>query len=255
MKIATWNVNGLRAVTKNGGLEQIFRLEPDVICLQETKLSYDIPFILSAYPDYQFYHTMSERKGYAGVAIITKLPVKSFSIISGFEKCDREGRFISMEMTNGCTVICLYLPHGKRDRSNVPFKIELANYLVNLFRDMAHMPIIIATDFNIAHNDIDLARPNENGKNTMFSNEEREIIDKLLSSGYIDAYRQVNGNSVQYSWWPYSFNARERNLGWRIDYFFVSLQLANRVRTVTMHKDIIGSDHCPVVMDIEISSN
>jgi exodeoxyribonuclease-3 len=251
MRIVSWNINGLRSVIKNGGLKKVFSLQPDLICLQEIKLAFDIPTLPSGHLGYHFYHAVSEQKGSYGTAIITRLPVKSVSMSSGFERCDADGRFISMNLANGCIVICLYMPHGKRDMSDVPYKIELANYLINYFRDIIHMPVIIATDFNIAHRDIDLARPRENKRNTMFSNKERELIDKLVSLGYVDAFRKVSEASEQYSWWPYSFNARERNLGWRIDYFFVSLQLASKVRDVTMCREIEGSDHCPVVMDID----
>jgi len=244
-------VNGLRSVKKNGYFEQIIELQPDAICLQETKLSDSIILEDMLPLGYRYYCSLSKRKGLYGVAIITKLPVKRVSYTSGFERCDSEGRFLLIEFENDITLVCLYMPHGKRDRSDISYKIALATYLISYFKSIAYKPVVIATDFNIAHKDVDLAHPSENRANVMFTNDERKVVDFLLSVGYTDAFRYFCKDEGKYSWWTYAFNARERNLGWRIDYIFISDTLKSKVISIDMHSSMFGSDHCPLEINVD----
>ena len=251
MRIVCWNVNGLASLVKSGAFARLFRLDADVICLQETKLS-DVTFFDRLQTgDYRAYSHLAGRKGYSGVSILTRLPAKNVETRVYHDRFDTEGRYISATLCNGYTIADLYVPHGRRDSSEIPYKLDCLGHVIKTFSAGGGQKRIVCTDFNIAHKDIDLARAKENRKNTMFTAPERAMVDRMLEAGFTDAYRHCNVEGGQYSWFPYAFRARERNLGWRIDYCFVSNDLSQDIRGVTIRKDIEGSDHCPIVMDID----
>ena len=252
MRILSWNVNGLRSIIRKDCLNQIFELEPDVICFQETKLS-DLSIFEKILPEsYQVYNNLSLRKGQSGVCIITKQKMRVRSDRIGNVRFDTEGRFLNLEFENGWSLINLYFPHGKRDRSDIPYKLEASKNLFAYLMKNSLEKTIICTDFNIAHESIDVARASQNQRNTMFTVEERNVVDQLLELGFVDSFRRFTKESGAYTWWPYGFQARERNVGWRIDYIFTTLDIANQMNDVKIKKEILGSDHCPVIMDIDM---
>lgn len=255
MRIITWNVNGLRSLLANNedSLTLLFNLQPDIVCFQETKLSSDALDEIIIPTGYNIYHNISQNKGHHGVSIITKLPIKSISLDIGEERFDREGRFLSVKTKDNWEIVCLYMPHGKRDKSDIPYKLKVADRILYKIQNEWSEKTIICTDFNIAHTELDLARPRQNYKNTMFTQNEREIINKLDAIGIKDVYREKRKEKIEYTWWPYSFNARERNLGWRIDYFFINKKYLHRITDVRIKKEILGSDHCPLMIDINVN--
>ena len=252
MKIVSWNVNGLRSLIRCDCLNQIFELEPDIICFQETKLS-----DLSVYNDvlpklYRVYNNLSSKKGQSGVCIITKKDMEILDSRIGNCRFDTEGRLLSLGFDNDYSIVNLYFPHGKRDRSDIPYKLEAAKGLLDFLKRNNKEKTIVCTDFNIAHRTDDVARAAQNTNNTMFSKSEREIVDKLLEIGYVDSFRTFYKDTVAYTWWPYGFQARELNIGWRLDYIFTTTDMIKQVKEIKIRKDIMGSDHCPVVMEIDI---
>lgn len=253
MRILTWNVNGLRSLISSGNFEQIFDYNPDVICLQETKLSDNSMFDGIVQNEYRVFSNLSETKGRNGVCIFTRLSVKSSSDVIGHKRFDSEGRYLYVELENGYSIINIYMPHGKRNKSDMSYKLDVAQKIIQLAKSLCNKQAIICTDFNIAHKEIDLARAKENRNNTMFTDDERSIVSKLLESNFTDAFRYCCAESGQYTWWPYGFHAKERNIGWRIDYYFVSDILKNKIKNVNIYKDITGSDHCPIIMDIGVN--
>lgn len=253
MKILTWNVNGFRSAIENGDLKKILNMNIDIICLQEVKIS-DKQYITKNIPNgYNIYMNQAMKNGYSGILILSK--EKSLNSINriGIERFDTEGRYIMLEFEK-FLLYNLYIPHGGRDKKNLNYKLNVCMEIIkdiksNLLNDKN---IIITTDFNIAHNDIDLARPKQNRSNIMYTIEERKIIDKILEIGMIDSFRELHKEENNYTWWPYAFNARNRNLGWRIDYIFVSQNISYKIEKVEIRKDIYGSDHCPVELLINI---
>lgn len=252
MKVITWNVNGLRSIFQKDCIEQIFKLDPDIVCFQETKLSDESIFEKFVPANYIVMNNLSTDKGRNGVCIISKLPVKEVSKKIGHERFDSEGRYLSIKLENGWSITNLYMPHGKRDKTQIPYKLDVAKSLIEFFRTNKVERTILCTDFNIAHKPIDLSRAKENRKNTMFTLEERAQVDNLLGLGFVDAFREICSEADYYTWWPYSFKARERNMGWRIDYFFVDKMYKNNIINVDIKKSFLGSDHCPIIMEINI---
>jgi len=252
MKIVSWNVNGLRAVEKKDFLGWLLSEKADIVCIQETKLQeHQIPQNLVDIPGYYFYGNYAEKKGYSGVAVYTKIkPKKVFKEI-GFEKFDKEGRMVRLDF-NDFIFIGLYIPNGGRDKENMDYKIEFYNFFLNFLKGEKLKRIILAGDFNVAREEIDLARPNENKNSTMFTPVERLQIDNLIKLGFIDTFRKFNNEGGNYSWWPYFANARERNLGWRIDYVFVSKSLSQNLKSAFIEAKTKGSDHCPVGIEIDL---
>jgi exodeoxyribonuclease III len=252
MKIISWNVNGLRSVVKKGFSQWIVKSGADIVCLQEIKIAQnDIPFDLLYIDDFTSYFNPAERKGYAGTAIYSKKEPFDIKKEIGKERFDGEGRVIEIDF-GGFVLINLYLPHGARDKRNLTYKLDVYDYVIEMLSKRRDENIVLAGDFNIAHKEIDLARPKQNRGNIMFTNEEREKLDMLTDIGFIDSFRHLNKEGENYSWWPYTYNARENNIGWRIDYIFVSRNLEDDLKDAYIMSSIEGSDHCPVGIEIDL---
>ena len=251
MKFVSFNVNGLRSILKKTFIEDFTNMNADIFSLNETKLSDDnFPFLPEGY---NVYHTFSKvRKGYSGVAVFSKLTPLSVHYGLLENKYDEEGRVITLEFSNFYYVAC-YVPNAgdglKRLDFRMEFEIRMANYLKSL--DLVK-PVIYAGDLNVAHKEIDLKNPKANVNNPGFTIEERNAFSKLLEYNFIDTYRYKYPNEVKYSWWSYRFNARANNAGWRIDYFVVSDSIKDKIRDMIIHNEILGSDHCPIELDINI---
>jgi exodeoxyribonuclease-3 len=249
----SWNVNGVRAAQRKGFLEWFHHTQPDVLCLQETKAHPEqLDTELSEPEGYHAYWASAERKGYSGVAVYTRKEPVSVQIGLGLEEYDREGRAILVDYED-FMLITVYVPNGGRDHSRVPFKMAFKEALLELcnrFREGGRA-VIFCGDVNTAHREIDIARPKQNEKHTGFLPLERAWIDKVVAEGYIDTFRALHPDQRDaYSWWAYWGKARERNVGWRLDYFFVSPDLQDRIAAAEIHADIFGSDHCPVSLTL-----
>jgi len=251
MRIYSWNVNGFRSVLQKGFPEWIEKSKGDFICLQELKAhEIDMPKEIIEELPYYFYASYAQKKGYSGVGIFAKEKPLSVETKIGFSQFDNEGRVVRLNYTD-FVVIGVYIPNGSRDKKNLKYKLELYDYFINYITSIKK-PIILLGDFNIAHEEIDLARPKENKNNIMFTPEEREKITKLLQTGLIDTFRMFHKAGGHYSWWSYIGHARTKNIGWRIDYVFVSKKLALQLQGAFIEEHTLGSDHCPVGIDIEL---
>jgi exodeoxyribonuclease-3 len=252
MELLSWNVNGLRACLKKGFIEWVKQRNPDILCIQETKLQPNqISFALEL-PEYQTYWKSAQKKGYSGVAILSKRKPLSISTELGKAKFDREGRFLQLEFEE-FYLINLYFPNAQRELKRINFKLRFNEFFlkyIEKIRDKKHL--VICGDFNVAHEEIDLKNPKTNQNNAGFSPKEREWFTKLIQHGYIDTFRKFHPNiEGEYSWWTYRYNARKRNIGWRIDYFIINQEFQNRLESAFILKDIIGSDHAPVGVTIK----
>lgn len=253
MKIITWNVNGLRAALKKGVLEWIVEESPDAMCLQETRV---LPEQLTEeqrdVPGYDITWNPAEKKGYSGVATWIKENALEVSLGLGEERFDAEGRVIRTRFPD-FYLYNIYFPNGQRGHDRVGFKLEFYENLLEQCNALhaAGESIIITGDFNTAHNEIDLKNHKSNHKTSGFLPEERAMIDKYLANGFVDPFRELYPDKEQYSWWSYRAAARSRNVGWRIDYFLISESLLPRVQDVIIHDDALGSDHCPVELQIK----
>ncbi len=244
MKFISWNVNGLRACTGKGFEEAFNTLDADFFCLQETKMQegqLDLQF-----DGYESYWNYAEKKGYSGTAIYTRRHPLSVSYGIGIEEHDREGRVITLEMDNFYLVTC-YTPNSQDGLKRLDYRMKWEDdFLAYLMRLDAVKPVIVCGDLNVAHEEIDLKNPKTNRKNAGFTDEEREKMTTLLSKGFIDTFRFLYPEQETYSWWSYRFRAREKNAGWRIDYFLISSRLKEALKDASIHTEIMGSDHCPV---------
>lgn len=255
MKIISWNINGIRSVYTKGFLDWLIKTDPDILCLQEIKAR-EIPQnsdLFSSDPTsiYNIFINSAVKKGYSGVAVLSKQkPLKEVKTLN-FERFDGEGRILELEFIN-FTLINLYIPHGARDKHNLDYKLTVYIKLLDKLKKYKNQKVIITGDFNIAHEDIDLARPNENRNNIMFTFNERQQIEKLLDLGFIDSFRIFHKGTGNYSWWPYHSGLRDKNIGWRIDYEFVSQNLGKFITGAFILKDVYGSDHCPIGIDIAL---
>lgn len=251
MKLISWNVNGLRAIYKKGFNEFFEEQNADVFCIQETKMQegqLDIK-----YKDYKIYFNSAIKKGYSGTAVLTKIEAKNVSYGIGKEEHDQEGRIITIEYENFYLVNC-YTPNSKRELERLNYRMiwedEFKKHLKNLEKIK---PVILCGDLNVAHKEIDLKNPKTNKKNAGFTDEERNKMTKLLESGFVDTYRKLYPDKENaYTWWSYMSNARQRDIGWRIDYFLVSENLSNKIKDAIIYKDTMGSDHCPIGLEIKI---
>jgi exodeoxyribonuclease III len=252
--LISWNVNGLRAVHKKGFLDWFVREAPDILCLQETKSSPDqLPDELRQINGYTSYFSSAEKKGYSGVAIYSKEEPLSVHHGFGEPRFDSEGRILIAEYP-AYTLFTVYYPNGGASPERLRYKMdfyEAFQECARQYRSRGHK-LIICGDVNTAHREIDLARPKENEKNTGFLPEERAWIDRFLADGFIDTFRLMCDESGHYSWWDYKTRARERNVGWRIDYFFVSEDLKKQVKNAWIFSDVPGSDHCPVGLSVAL---
>ncbi|MDE5561125.1 MAG: exodeoxyribonuclease III [Bacteroidaceae bacterium] len=249
MKFISWNVNGLRAVAGKNFREAFDSLDADFFCLQETKLQ--AGQIDMEIPGYDSYWNYAEKKGYSGTAIFTRHRPLSVTYGMGIGEHDREGRLITLEM-NDYYLVCCYTPNSqdglKRLSYRMQWETDLRNYLLTLD---ARKPVIYCGDLNVAHNEIDLKNPKTNRMNAGFTDEERAKMTELLDSGFTDTFRFLHPTAENiYSWWSYRFHAREKNTGWRIDYFIVSDRLRPVIKSAEIHTEILGSDHCPVELQI-----
>lgn len=248
MKIISWNVNGLRAVVKKGFRDWFRKAGGDIICLQEVKIQEEqIPPELKNLKEFSFFN-LGRKKGYAGVAVYSREKPIKIKLNLGLKRFDQEGRMLHLKYP-GFNLINLYLPQGGRKKENLPYKLEVYEKLLAYVKKCRN--VVLVGDFNIAHQELDLARPKQNQKNTMFTPAEREQITKLADFGFVDTFRHFNPREKQYTWWPYFYQARERNIGWRIDYVFVSRELISKVRNAFILPEVKGSDHCPVGVEIK----
>jgi exodeoxyribonuclease-3 len=249
----SWNVNGIRAAQKKGFLDWLEETQPDVLGLQETKAHPDqLDDALKAPPGYHVYWASAERKGYSGVALYSRLEPKSVQIGLGIDEYDVEGRTIIADYDD-FVLITAYFPNGSRDHSRVPFKMAYKDAFLEVCNQYraAGRPLIFCGDVNTAHQEIDLARPKQNQKTTGFLPLERAWIDKIVDEGYIDTFRQQHPDRIDaYTWWAYWGQARDRNVGWRIDYFFSTPDLVDRISNAEIHSDVFGSDHCPISLTL-----
>ena len=249
-KLVSWNVNGLRACVKKGFLDVMNELDADVFCIQETKLQEgQIDLDLPEY--YQFWN-YAEKKGYSGTAVFTKEKPLSVQNGIGVEEHDREGRVISLEYEDYYLVTC-YTPNSQTELRRLSYRMKWEDAFRCYLKTLEEKkPVILCGDLNVAHKEIDLKNPKTNHKNAGFSDEERAKFTELLEAGFIDTFRYFYPDVTgAYSWWSYRFKAREKNAGWRIDYFCVSECLEDRLAEAMIHTDIMGSDHCPVSLILE----
>ena len=251
MKCISWNVNGLRACVGKGFQEAFDQMDADFFCLQETKLQQgqiDLPL-----PGYSQFWNYAQKKGYSGTAIFAKEAPLSVTYGLGVEELDTEGRLITLEYPDFFLVTC-YTPNAQRGLTRLDHRLKwdeaFRNYLSALDQKK---PVIACGDLNVAHQEIDLKNPASNRGNAGFSDEERESFGRLLEAGFTDTFRYLNPDATgAYSWWSYMFNARANNAGWRIDYFLVSNRIAEKITAAPIHSDILGSDHCPVGLEIDL---
>lgn len=251
MKILSWNVNGIRAVIKKGFYNYMNDINPDVICIQETKANPEqVDLKLNEY-EYKFWNS-AEKKGYSGTAIFSK--IKPISVINdlNISKHDFEGRVICIEFLN-FFLVTVYTPNSKRDLSRLKYRyeewdVDFLKYLKNLEKIK---PVIFCGDLNVAHKEIDLKNPKSNKRNAGFTHEEREGFQNYIDSGFLDTFRLFNSEPDHYTWWSYMFNSRAKNVGWRIDYFCISEILKEKVKSSKILPEIMGSDHAPVILEID----
>ncbi len=248
MNVMSWNVNGLRAVMKKGFLEFIEQEKPDILCLQETKLQEaQIPGEIKELDGYNAYWSHAEKKGYSGTCILTREEPLSVSHTIGEERFDREGRVVRADYKN-FTLFNVYFPNGKMNDDRLQYKLDFYDRFLEVMDEAvaAGKNVVVCGDYNTAHKPIDLARPKANEEVSGFLPIERAWMDKLVEHGYVDTFRAFNQEPKEYSWWSYIGNARARNTGWRIDYFFVNSGFMPQVKDVYIRQDVMGSDHCPV---------
>ena len=250
MKLFSWNVNGIRSCIAKGFGEFVKNYDPDVLCLQEIKASIsDFDFPLEGY---HAYVNPAQKKGYSGTAILSKKEPISVTYGIGMEEHDKEGRIITAEYDD-FYLICAYIPNSQRELARLQYRLEFDSCLYAYMEELKkRKPVVLCGDLNVAHKEIDLKNPKTNTRNAGFTIEEREDFSKLLSYGYTDSFRYFYPDKTDiYSWWSYMFKAREKNAGWRIDYFVVSNDLVGRMHDASIHTEVTGSDHCPVSLELE----
>lgn len=251
MKMISWNVNGLRACVTKGFKEYFENADADIFSVQETKLQEgQIDF---APKGYNCYWNYAERKGYSGVAVFTKKEPLSVSYGLGIDEHDKEGRVITLEFDNFYHVT-VYTPNSQSENARLDYRMQWDDAFRNYINELNKTkPVVVTGDLNVAHNEIDLKNPASNRKNPGFTDEERAKMTELLASGYVDSFRYLYPDKTgAYSWWSYRFNARKNNAGWRIDYYIVSDSIKDKIKAAEIHSEIMGSDHCPVELDIEL---
>lgn len=256
MKIISWNVNGIRAVTKKGFVDWLHQESPDIVCLQETKAQYDqFPEELKTHPNYHISHSSAEKKGYSGVATLSKIPFIKTTLLD-IDLFDSEGRVLIHEGEH-FFLINAYFPNGQRDHNRVPYKLNFCEEILAKVNDLKKIkPVIITGDFNTAHQEIDLANPKSNIKTTGFLPIEREWMDKFIANGFIDIFRSTYPDRTgAYTWWSHRPTVRERNIGWRIDYFFITPDLLPHVKETNIFPEVKGSDHCPIGLELSLKNH
>lgn len=250
MKFISWNVNGLRACVGKNFEEDFKKLDADFFCLQETKMQEGQ--LELHFEGYESYWNYAEKKGYSGTAIYTKHKPLGVSYGMGVEEHDHEGRIITLEYDN-FYLATVYTPNSQTELKRLDYRMtwedEFHKFLKNLDEKK---PVIVCGDMNVAHEEIDIKNPKSNRRNAGFTDEEREKMTELLGDGFIDTFRYKHPEEVKYSWWSYRFKAREKNAGWRIDYFLVSDRIKDQIESAEIHTEIMGSDHCPVEVDLNL---
>ena len=250
MKFISWNVNGLRAVMKKGFPEIFKELDADIFCLQETKLQ--AGQIEMDLPGYEQYWNYADKKGYSGTAIYAKQAPLAVSYGIGIDEHDHEGRVITLEYES-FFLVTVYTPNSQDELRRLDYRMQWEDdFQAYLHRLDEQKPVIVCGDMNVAHEEIDLKNPKTNRRNAGFTDEERAKMTQLLGHGFIDTFRTLYPEQQTYSWWSYRFRAREKNTGWRIDYFLISERLRPQLTDAKIHTDIMGSDHCPVELDLDL---
>ncbi|MEH7417632.1 exodeoxyribonuclease III [Neobacillus drentensis] len=249
MKLVSWNVNGLRACVKKGFLDYFREVNADIFCVQETKLQEgQISLELDGYHQYWNY---AEKKGYSGTAVFTKQEPLSVRYGVGEEDAENEGRILTLEYVD-FFLVNVYTPNSQRDLARISYRLEWEDRIYQHLKDLNQKkPVILCGDLNVAHHEIDLRNPKSNIGNSGFTDEERGKMTSLLDAGFVDSFRHFYPQQEgAYTWWSYMNKVRERNIGWRIDYFIVSESLKDRLKEAEIHCDVMGSDHCPVVLEL-----
>jgi exodeoxyribonuclease III len=256
IKLLSWNINGLRAVHRKGLLLPVFDLAPDILCLQETKAAEDqVPPDLLQLAGYRAYFSAAERKGYSGVGVFSRIEPVEVRRGIGIPELDCEGRFLIVDYGR-FLLFNVYFPNGGASEERLRYKLEFyRSFLGHIESERRRgRSVVVCGDVNTAHREIDLARPKENQRVSGFLPEERAWIDELLDRGYLDTFRLFNAGPGHYTWWDNKTRARERNVGWRIDSFYVSEDLRDNVHAACIYPDIPGSDHCPIGLELEFKS-
>ncbi len=250
MKLISWNVNGIRAVIKKGFYDFVATYNPDILCIQETKAHPEqVDLTLSDYP-YQYWNS-AEKKGYSGTAIFSKVEPLSIAYDMGIKKHDLEGRVITAEFKD-YFLVTVYTPNSKRELLRLDYRQKEwdIDFLKHLKKLEKKKPVVFCGDLNVAHKEIDLKNPKTNRRNAGFTDEERMGFDNYVNAGFIDTFREFEKGEGHYTWWSYMFQARARDIGWRIDYFCISKALRSILKNAYILKDVMGSDHAPIVMEI-----
>ena len=252
-RLLTWNVNGIRAAQRKGFLDWLAAESPDILCVQETKARPEqLPRNMLEPPGYTTYWNWAEKKGYSGVAIYTKQEPLSVENSMGIERFDKEGRLLKARFSD-FTLFNVYFPNGKKDRERLQYKMDFYAAFLEMVEELRkeNERIVFCGDVNTAHKEIDLARPKENEKVSGFLPIEREWIDKVIGLGWVDTFRALHPEAVAYSWWDLKSRARERNVGWRIDYVFLTAGMLDSLESAFIMADVMGSDHCPVGVELD----
>ncbi len=253
MKIASFNVNGIRAITKKNFYKDMEVLNPDILCLQETKATVEqVKEVLALLPQYQVFANEAQRKGYSGTAILTKTEPISVVYDMGVAEHDNEGRVVCAEFQN-YFVICVYVPNSGSEMLRLSYRQTWDKDFLQYLKKLENAkPVIVCGDFNVAHKDIDLARPKQNyNKAAGYMQEEIDGMNNFIDGNFIDTFRFMRQDEPKYSWWSYRMGAREKNVGWRIDYLLVSTSLSSEIINAEIHNEIHGSDHCPVSIELK----
>lgn len=250
MKLISWNVNGIRACIAKGFNDFFNEINADIFCIQETKLQEEQADTIQ-FDGYYRYINSAVKKGYSGTMVFTKQKPLSVTYGLGIEEHDQEGRIITLEY-NDFYFVCCYTPNSKRELERLDYRMVWEDEILKYFKKLEEKkPIVYCGDLNVAHEEIDIKNPKTNHFSAGFTDQEREKMTKLLSSGFIDTYRYLYPEKIEYSWWSYMRQAREKNIGWRIDYFIVSENLKEKIKDAKIHTDVLGSDHCPIELDLE----
>lgn len=248
MELISWNVNGIRAALKKGFMGFLKEHEPNILCLQETKASKEQ--VQEVFPTYHQYWNSADKKGYSGTLLLSK--TKPLNVSNDFEGHSGEGRVITAEYEQ-FILVNVYVPNSKRGLLRLDYRMQWDKDFLTYLKELEQKkPVIICGDLNVAHKEIDLKNPRSNRRNPGFTDEERKGFTKFIDAGFLDSFREFEKGEGHYTWWSYMFNAREKNVGWRIDYFLVSKQIKEKLKSATILKDVMGSDHCPVGITLEL---
>jgi exodeoxyribonuclease-3 len=254
MKIISFNVNGIRAITAKTFVQDMQHLNPDIFCLQETKATVDqVKEALAALTDYEIFANEAERKGYSGTAIATKQKPLNVTYDMGMEEHDREGRVICAEFDT-FFVVTVYVPNSGSELARLPYRQTWDHDFLGYLQALeSSKPVVVCGDFNVAHKPLDLARPKENyNKAAGYMQEEIDGMEAFVNQGFVDTFRYMHPDTAKYSWWSYRAGARQNNIGWRIDYFLMSNKLLPNLKEATIHNEVLGSDHCPIGIELAL---